>query len=170
MASHLKLLAFDLGAESGRGVLGLFDGRELRLEVVHRFPNGAVRTRDTLHWDVLRLHGEMLQTLRITAADFGGVDCLGVDTWGVDFALLGRDGSPNCCTRPYAHRRVVASSSWLVLASVNSLTLTPVKKKWNRSGMNSSVSAASRSGERSRCSASSWKSVLKRMNWRPVWR
>jgi rhamnulokinase len=93
MASHLKLLAFDLGAESGRGVLGLFDGRELRLEVVHRFPNGAVRTRDTLHWDVLRLHGEMLQTLRICAADFGGVDALGVDTWGVDFALLGRGGT-----------------------------------------------------------------------------
>jgi rhamnulokinase len=93
MAAHQKLLAFDLGAESGRGVLGLFDGRQLRLEVVHRFPNGPVRTLDTLHWDVLRLHGEMLQTLRITAADFGGVDCLGVDTWGVDFALLGRDGT-----------------------------------------------------------------------------
>jgi rhamnulokinase len=93
MASPQKLLAFDLGAESGRGVLGLFDGRELRLEVVHRFPNGGVRTRDTLHWDVLRLYGEMLQTLRICAADFGGVDSIGVDTWGVDFALLGRDGT-----------------------------------------------------------------------------
>jgi rhamnulokinase len=93
MTAHQKLLAFDLGAESGRGVLGLFDGRELRLEVVHRFPNGAVRTLDTLHWDVLRLHGEMLQTLRISAADFGGVDSLGVDAWGVDFALLGRDGT-----------------------------------------------------------------------------
>jgi rhamnulokinase len=85
-----KLLAFDLGAESGRGVLGLFDGRRLRLEVVHRFPNGPVRTLDTLHWDVLRLHGEMLATLRRCAAEHGGLDSLGVDTWGVDFALLGR--------------------------------------------------------------------------------
>src|SRR5438067_885079 len=93
MAAHQKLLAFDLGAESGRGVLGLFDGRELRLEVVHRFPNGGVRTLDTLHWDVLRLYGEMLQTLRICAADFGTIDGLGVDTWGVDYALLGRDGT-----------------------------------------------------------------------------
>src|SRR5438477_5965186 len=93
MASPQKLLAFDLGAESGRGVLGLFDGRELRLEVVPRFSNGGVRTLDSLHWDVLRLHGEMLQTLRICAADFGGVDSIGVDTWGVDFALLGRDGT-----------------------------------------------------------------------------
>ncbi len=85
-----KLLAFDLGAESGRGVLGRFDGRRLQLEVVHRFPNGPVRTLDSLHWDVLRLCSEMLAGLRRCASDFGGVDCVGVDTWGVDFALLGR--------------------------------------------------------------------------------
>jgi rhamnulokinase len=93
MIGMKKLLAFDLGAESGRGVLGLFDGRQLRLEVVHRFPNGPVRTLDTLHWDVLRLHGEMLAALRRCAAEHGGVDSLGVDTWGVDFALLGRGGT-----------------------------------------------------------------------------
>src|SRR5437773_11712199 len=85
-----KLLAFDLGAESGRGVLGMFDGQRLRLEVVHRFGNGPVRTLDTLHWDVLRLHQEMLVALGRCAAELGGVDSLGVDTWGVDFALLGR--------------------------------------------------------------------------------
>jgi rhamnulokinase len=88
-----KLLAFDLGAESGRGVLGLLDGRQLRLEVVHRFPNGPVRTLDALHWDVLRLYAEMLEALRLCAARYGGVDALGVDTWGVDFALLGRGGT-----------------------------------------------------------------------------
>jgi rhamnulokinase len=88
-----KLLAFDLGAESGRGVLGLFDGQRLRLEVVHRFPNGAVRTLDTLHWDVLRLYSEMLIALRKAAAEYGGIDAVGVDTWGVDFALLGRGGT-----------------------------------------------------------------------------
>lgn len=85
-----KLLAFDLGAESGRGVLGMFDGQRLRLEVVHRFSNGPVRTLDTLHWDVLRLYSEMVQTLRRCASHHGGIDALGVDTWGVDFALLGR--------------------------------------------------------------------------------
>lgn len=93
MPAAKKLLAFDLGAESGRGVLGLFDGQRLRLEVVHRFPNGPVRLHDSLHWDVLRLYSEMLTGLRKCAGDFGGVDALGVDTWGVDFALLGRDGS-----------------------------------------------------------------------------
>jgi len=92
MSTAKQFLAFDLGAESGRGVLGLLDDSRLRLEVIHRFPNGAVRTLDTLHWDVLRLYGEMLQTLRLCAAKHGNLDGLGVDTWGVDFALLGRGG------------------------------------------------------------------------------
>jgi rhamnulokinase len=93
MPAVKKLLAFDLGAESGRGVLGLFDGARLRLEVVHRFPNGPVRTLDTLHWDILLLYSELLAGLRKCAAEQGGIDCLGIDTWGVDFALLGRDGT-----------------------------------------------------------------------------
>src|SRR5438876_11103486 len=88
-----KLLAFDLGAESGRGLLGFFDGQKLRLEVVHRFPNGPVKTLDTLHWDVLRLYSEMLTAMRRCATEYGGIDALGVDTWGVDFALLGRGGT-----------------------------------------------------------------------------
>jgi rhamnulokinase len=88
-----KILAFDLGAESGRGLLGMFDGQRLHLEVVHRFPNGAVRTLDTLHWDVLRLHGEMLQAMRKAAAVHDDIASIGVDTWGVDFALLGRGGT-----------------------------------------------------------------------------
>src|SRR5262249_5446193 len=92
MSSAKKLLGFDLGAESGRGVLGLFDGNRLRLEVVHRFANGPVRTLDTLHWDALHLYSEMLTALR-RCAERSGIDSLGVDTWGVDFALLGRGGT-----------------------------------------------------------------------------
>ncbi len=91
--SSLKLLAIDLGAESGRGILGLFDGSRLALEEVHRFPNGGVRLLDALHWDVLRLHGSILDGLRHAGTRAGGVDGIGIDTWGVDFALLGRDGS-----------------------------------------------------------------------------
>jgi rhamnulokinase len=93
MSATKKILAFDLGAESGRGVLGRFDGARLSLEVVHRFPNGPVRTLDTMHWDVLRLYSEMVNTLRKSAAEHGGVDSLGTDTWGIDFALLGRGGT-----------------------------------------------------------------------------
>src|SRR4051794_19129243 len=93
MSSPRKFLAFDLGAESGRGILGLLDGGRLGLEVVHRFPNGAVRTLETLHWDVLRLYSEMLAGMRACAARAGTIDSVGIDTWGVDFALLGRDGT-----------------------------------------------------------------------------
>src|SRR5437763_4250281 len=88
-----KLLAIDLGAESGRGVLAAFDGQRLTLDVVHRFPNGGVQTLDSLHWDVLRLHAEILTALRQCAGKVGGVESVGVDTWGVDFALLGRGGT-----------------------------------------------------------------------------
>jgi rhamnulokinase len=92
MAATKKLLAIDLGAESGRCMLGLFDGERLRLEGVYRFANRPVWTLDTLHWDVLHLYSEILTGLR-KAATQGPLDGLGVDTWGVDFALLGRGGT-----------------------------------------------------------------------------
>ena len=63
-------------------------------EVIHRFPNGPVRVLDALHWDVLRLYEDMLNGLRKAASQPGGIDCLGVDTWGVDFALLGARRDP----------------------------------------------------------------------------
>jgi rhamnulokinase len=91
--STTKILALDLGAESGRGLIGSFDGDRLGLEVVHRFANGGVATLDTLHWDVLGLWREMLATLRKAETEHGPLASVGVDTWGVDFALLGRDGT-----------------------------------------------------------------------------
>ncbi|MBI3407786.1 MAG: rhamnulokinase [Planctomycetes bacterium] len=93
MAAAKKILAFDLGAESGRGLLGHFDGERMRLEVVHRFPNGPIATLDSIHWDVLRLYGEMVGTMRKAAAEHGDIASVGVDTWGVDFALLGKGGT-----------------------------------------------------------------------------
>jgi rhamnulokinase len=110
---YKRLLAFDLGAESGRGVLGLFDGERLRLEVIHRFPNGPVRTLDMVHWDVLRLYSEMLAALRRCAAEQKGIDAVGVDTWGVDFALLGRGnnllGNPRHYRDPHTEGIMVAA-------------------------------------------------------------
>jgi rhamnulokinase len=84
-------LALDLGAESGRGLLGRFDGERLALEEVHRFPNGPVRMLDTLYWDLPRLFDEIKNALRKVAAVDRNLDGVGVDTWGVDFGLIGRD-------------------------------------------------------------------------------
>jgi rhamnulokinase len=83
-------LAIDLGAESGRGLLGRFDGERLALEELHRFPNGPVRMLDTLYWDLPRLWDEVKVALRKAAGHDGRLDGVGVDTWGVDFALVGR--------------------------------------------------------------------------------
>jgi rhamnulokinase len=91
--STKKILAIDLGAESGRGLIGSFDGDRLGLEVVGRFANGPVHTLESLHWDVLGLWREMLTILRKAAAGHGPLASIGVDTWGVDFALLGKDGT-----------------------------------------------------------------------------
>lgn len=92
MPATASFAAVDLGAESGRVMLGRFDGEWLSLEEVHRFPNVPVRVGDTLHWDVLRLWGDIHQGLAATARlAQGQIASMGVDTWGVDFGLLGRD-------------------------------------------------------------------------------
>ncbi len=86
-------LAFDLGAESGRGVVGRVDDGELTLEEIHRFGNEPVEVCGTLHWDVLALYNNLLKGMRAYVARCGdSLEGLGVDTWGVDFGLLGHDG------------------------------------------------------------------------------
>jgi rhamnulokinase len=86
-------LAVDLGAESGRVVLASLEGEMVNLKEVHRFANGPVRLPDGIHWDVLRLWSEI--KAGIAAAIKGGVNPagIGLDTWGVDFGLLDRNGS-----------------------------------------------------------------------------
>jgi rhamnulokinase len=84
-------LAVDLGASSGRLVAGLFDGSRLRLREIHRFDNGPVAAAGHLYWDLLAQWQHVGQALRAAAsAGLGQIASLGVDTWGVDFALLGR--------------------------------------------------------------------------------
>ncbi len=90
MAATSNYLALDLGAESGRGLLGRFDGRFLEMEEVHRFPNSPVRVFDTLHWDLPRLFDDIKTAIHKGAAQAGTLDGIGVDTWGVDFGLVGR--------------------------------------------------------------------------------
>src|ERR1043166_5455235 len=84
-------LGVDLGAESGRVMAGLWDGRRMRLEELHRFPNGPVEIFGTLRWDVLRLWSEIQHGLGIAACRYGkAVRSVGVDTWGVDYVLLSK--------------------------------------------------------------------------------
>ncbi|MBI4581558.1 MAG: rhamnulokinase [Planctomycetes bacterium] len=90
MGKAANFAAIDLGAESGRVVLGSITDSKLELNELHRFPNGPVRTGDELHWDVLRLWTEMKAGVAIAGRQAGGLKGVGIDTWGVDFGLLGR--------------------------------------------------------------------------------
>ncbi len=86
-----RVLAFDFGASSGRAILGKFDGKTIQLEEVHRFTNDPVTVNGTVFWDVLRLFHEVKQGI-LKAKQAGGFDSIGVDTWGVDFGLIDKDG------------------------------------------------------------------------------
>ena len=85
-------VAVDLGASSGRVVLGMVHDRELHLEELARFWNGAVTVGGMLHWDALALHRAILDGLRKAGRRTGTLDSVGIDSWGVDFGLLDRDG------------------------------------------------------------------------------
>lgn len=97
----MKVLAFDYGASSGRAIIGEFDGKKVELKEIHRFLNEPVEINGALYWDILRLYHELKQGI-IKADKLGGVDCMGIDTWGVDFGLLGKDGQ--LLANPYHYR------------------------------------------------------------------
>jgi sugar (pentulose or hexulose) kinase len=89
--SDVRVAAVDLGASSGRVMVGDVSADRLSLDEVHRFPNGPVRTRGTLHWDILRLYGDVLEGLRTAARR--GIGSIGIDTWAIDYGLLDATGS-----------------------------------------------------------------------------
>jgi rhamnulokinase len=85
--------AIDLGASSGRVILGHVGTDALRLEEVHRFPNEPVELPEGLRWDAIRLYQEIISGLRTAARGGAGPISIGVDTWGVDGGLLDADGT-----------------------------------------------------------------------------
>jgi rhamnulokinase len=86
-------LGIDLGAESGRVMAGMWDGRVMAIEELHRFPNGPVHLAGTLRWDTPRLWTEIERGLAEGARRYGNrVRSVGVDTWALDYALLSKSG------------------------------------------------------------------------------
>jgi len=86
-----RILAFDFGASSGRAMICTLENGKLNMEEIHRFPNEPVSVNGRLYWDLLRLFHEIKQGIT-KATNNGGFDCIGIDTWGVDFGLIGEDG------------------------------------------------------------------------------
>jgi rhamnulokinase len=96
-------LAVDLGASSGRHVAGLFNGRRLELAEVHRFENGPAPAAGRLYWDLLQQWSHVRAGLAAAATKYGArIASVGVDTWGVDFGLLGR--GDELLGNPYHYR------------------------------------------------------------------
>jgi rhamnulokinase len=100
MSTSTNFLAFDLGAESGRAVLGRLHAGKLDVSELHRFINAPVQQNGSLHWDILRLWLEIRQGME--RASGTRVESVGVDAWGCDFALLGEQGV--LLQNPYHYR------------------------------------------------------------------
>jgi rhamnulokinase len=126
MDRHMAL-AVDLGASGGRVVAGTYAGGRLELEEIHRFENGPVPLGGQLVWDLPRLWREVLDGLRAAGARHGrAVTSVGVDTWGVDFGLLGSDdvllGQPVCYRDPRTRGLVEAATAIVPRAEIFAAT------------------------------------------------
>lgn len=97
----MRYVAIDIGAESGRAIVGELKDGKLTLQEAHRFANGGVRVGHSLYWDILGLWREIKNGLRI-AGQKGAIDAIGIDTWGVDYALLNAQG--DLLGNPYCYR------------------------------------------------------------------
>lgn len=84
-------LAIDIGASSGRHIVGWREAGEIRMKEVYRFPNGAELKNGHLVWDMERLILEVKEGIRVAKEEFGTLESLSVDTWGVDYVLLQGD-------------------------------------------------------------------------------
>lgn len=112
----IRLLAIDLGASSGRVLLGSYRDGKVTVEEIHRFPNGPVEVNGHLHWDVQRLLEEIKQGIAAAAASYGPLHSLSVDTWGVDYGLLDEQGGLLYAPHHYRDQRMADIASALEAA------------------------------------------------------
>jgi len=100
-----NVLALDLGASSGRGILGRYDGDRLQMEEIHRFHTGSGCLQGTLYWDILQIMEDVKRSVvRARQAASGELASLAVDTWGVDYAYL--DSNGDLLSNPIHYRDV----------------------------------------------------------------
>ena len=100
--SPKHFIAFDLGATSGRTILGTLRDGELALKELTRFPNAPLRLNGHWYWNIYSLYERLCEGLRAAAREQVTISSVGIDTWGVDFAFVGRDGS--LLGLPHAYR------------------------------------------------------------------
>ncbi|MBR6917644.1 MAG: rhamnulokinase [Clostridia bacterium] len=96
-----RVLAIDLGASSGRGIVGEFDGEKITISEIHRFSNDPLQIGGSYFWDTLRLLHEIKSAILKCSKD-GGIDTVGIDTWGVDYGYIDKAGQ--LLSVPYHYR------------------------------------------------------------------
>jgi len=97
-----SFLAFDLGATSGRSIIGTLENGRLQMKELTRFPNQMLQIGDHFHWNIYSLFEHLKEALVAVKNEGIEISSIGIDTWGVDFALLAKDGS--ILGAPYAYR------------------------------------------------------------------
>ena len=102
MKENKCFFAVDLGATSGRTIIGTLDGETIRLEELTRFDNHLIQTGGHFYWDIYALYNEMIKGLRTAAQRHINICSIGIDTWGVDFVCVGKDG--HLLRNPLAYR------------------------------------------------------------------
>lgn len=97
-----SFLAFDIGATSGRSILGTIDNGKLQMKELTRFPNQMLQIGNHFHWNIYSLFEHLKAALAAVKKEGVQISSIGIDTWGVDFAFIGKDGS--IMGAPYAYR------------------------------------------------------------------
>ncbi len=88
-----SFLAFDIGATSGRAMVGILRGVKFEMKEIHRFPNAMVELHGRYYWDIYHLYASLLESLKICVRQGIRLHSIGIDTWGVDFGYVAPDGS-----------------------------------------------------------------------------
>ena len=101
-SKQTTFLAIDLGATSGRAILGNIENGALQLKEIHRFSNLITEINGRMYWDLFNLYNEILTSLKKVKASQVDIESMGIDTWGVDFVCFGKDGDP--LRMPYSYR------------------------------------------------------------------
>ena len=97
-----NFIAFDLGASNGRAILGQFDGEKITMHELHRFENNYIEMNGVFYWDTPYLFNQLKQgLLKFKQGNYGQLDAFGIDTWGVDYGLLDKNGHLNGVPRSY---------------------------------------------------------------------
>lgn len=114
MSETTNFIAVDIGAASGRVILGRWAGERFALEELHRFPNGPVEEGGALHWDAGRLWHEIQAGIAAyTAREAAPLAGIGIDTWAVDYGLLDAEGRLLGNPYHYRDRRTEGVPAWV---------------------------------------------------------